>query len=187
MLHQVVLGGDAVEAAAKPVTSEAFARHKALVAEANSWKARWTAMANGLKSLIIRYKDAQAMLAARQQRELEQAAADARRREEEEARKAMRNGDMAAAQAAMTRAAEVVTPVVMSGTPVLENSSDRRPWEVTVTDMEALVKAIAAGIVPISAIKEFDMGFLKREAAKRGGLNWPGVSARQTTQLSVRR
>ena len=82
----------------------------------------------------------------------------------------------------------MVTPVVMSGTPVLENSSDRRPWEVRVVNEGMLLKAIASGAAPISIIKAWNETVLKDEAKRRGGLppEW-GCEAKQVTALSVRR
>jgi hypothetical protein len=189
LLHQVVLGGDALEAAVKPVISDANARHKLLIATAKPWQSRWTTMADGLKSLIIMYKRHQEELIRRQNQELERAANAERLRLDKEAKAALRNGDMEAAQDAMDAVNQVVTPVIAQATPVLDNSSTRKPWQVEVTDAEALVKAIAAGIVPLSAIREFDLGFLKREATKRGGLpkTWSGLRSWQEERLSVKR
>lgn len=189
LLHSVVLGADAVEAATKPMTSAAYALHKALVAEANKWKARWTTMADGLKGAILKYKRAQEELARRQQAELDRAAAEERQRKEAEAKAALRNGDVAAAQTIMQEAQAIVTPIIADATPMLDNSSTRKPWQVEITDPEAVVKAIAAGTIPLCAIKEFDLGFLKKEATKRGGLpaNWVGIRVWQEEKLSVRR
>lgn len=189
MLAAVMRGADAVDASAKPATSAAHALHKALVAEANSWKGRWTSMADSLKSTILAYNRAKRELAERQQRELERAAEQERQRKQSEARAAMRSGDVAGAKAAMQEAEMVVTPVIVTSAPVLDNSSTRRPWQVEITDPEAVIKAIAAGIIPVCAIKEWDLSFLKKEVTRRGGLppNWAGLQAWQDEKLTVRR
>jgi hypothetical protein len=189
LLVNVVRGGDAVEALCKPATAAAHALHKAMTGTCNEWKARWNGMAEPLKRIILKYKAEQAEIARRQQEELERAAAEERKRAEEQARAAMRQGDVTAAKAAMETAQAIVTPVLMNATPALDHSTDRKPWEVTITDPEAVVKGIAAGIIPLSAIKEFDITFLKGEAKKRGGLpaTWAGISAKQVDALSVRR
>ena len=189
LLHQVVLGGDAVEAATKPAISSFYARHKMAIATVEPWKKRWASLADSLKGAILKYRRAKEDLARRQQMELERAAQAERDRLAAEARAALRNGDVATAKAATQEAAAVVTPVIMEATPVLDNSSGRKVWQAEIIDPEALVKAIAAGIVPLSAIREFDVVFLKKEAAKRGGLpaTWAGVRCWQEDQLSVRR
>ena len=99
----------------------------------------------------------------------------------------MRNGDMAAAASALQEAAQVVTPVICTATPVLDNSSTKKTWNAKVTDPDALIKAIAAGTVPLSVVKEFNITLLKDEAKRRGGLDWPGVQVWQEESLSVRR
>jgi hypothetical protein len=51
----------------------------------------------------------------------------------------------------------------------------------------AVVKAIAAGVIPVSVIKDWDLVFIQREAGKLGGLDWPGVEVKQEDKLTVRR
>ena len=189
LLHQVVLGGDSVDAATKPAISSFYARHKMAIATVEPWKKRWSVLADALKGAILKYRREKEELARRQQVELERAAEAERQRLAAQARAAMRSGDIATAKAATQEAATVVAPVIMDATPTLDNSSGRKVWQAEITDPEALVKAIASGIVPLSAIKEFDVVFLKKEAAKRGGLptTWAGVRCWQEDTLSVRR
>ena len=187
LLHQVVLASDDLETATKPAISAAHALHKTLIATAAPWKKRWDALQSSLNTLMLDYKRRQRELAARQQRELEQAADAERRRKEQEARLALRNGDVTGAKVAMQQAAQVVTPIIARATPVLENTKDRQVWNAGITDPMALVKAIADGTVPLAAIKEWNMTFLKQEAATRGGLSWPGVETWQEDRQSVRR
>ena len=189
LLHQVVLGADDLEAATKPTISEAFARHKLMIATVKPFKDRWDGMRTNLTNIILKYKRDKEELARRQQAELDRAAEDERRRKEAEARAALRAGDVATAKAAMLDAQSIVAPVLAASSPVLDNSKDRQVWVVSITDPEAVVKGIAAGIIPLSIIKEFDLGFLKREATKRGGLpaTWVGCTAKQEGAISVRR
>jgi len=71
----------------------------------------------------------------------------------------------------------------------LDNTGSRQVWEVKITDPMALIQAIAAGVVPLSVVKEWDITFLKKEAAKRGGLpaTWEGISAKQEDALTHKR
>lgn len=187
MLSAVARGGDAVEGATKPVISAAHALHKALIGEAKKWKDRWISMDGALRRAILKYKADQAELARRRQAEIDRAAEEERRRKADEARRAMRDGDIAAAQALVEEARSIVAPVVAQGIPKLDNSNDTQIWVVEITDPMALVHAIAQGVVPLSAVKEFDLALMRREAKKLGGLNWPGVMARQESALRVRR
>lgn len=197
LLASVCRGGDAVEALTRPAIKAADELHDALLGvskeyiyytpKTKTWSGRWGALRMNLTSLILKYKRDREELAKRQQEELDRAAAADRQRKEAEARAARRAGNVTAAKAAMEEAQTIVAPIIAEATPVLDSAKDRKPWEVEITDPEAVVKAVAAGVIPLSVIKEFDLTFLKKEAAKRGGLNWPGISAKQVSALSVRR
>ena len=199
LLVNVVRGGDAVEALCRPVISAAHTLHKSLVGESQkwisqnsktkSWEGRWGVLRERLTSLILQYRRDKQALEERQQRELERAAEMERRRLEAVAKAAMREGNVETAKAALEEAQAVVTPMVASATPILDHASTRAPWQVEVISLEALVKAIADGIVPLSAVKEIDLTFLKKEVTKRGGLpaNWAGLRAWQEDKLSVSR
>ena len=188
MLHQIVLGSDGVDAAAKPMVSAAHALHKALIAAAKPWKDRWEALKTSLDRMILQYNRAKAELARRQQAEIDKAVEAERKRKEDEARLALRSGNMAAAKAAIQEAQTIVAPVIMSGAPVLDNSSTRQVWEVAMVDPLATCRAILAGELPTSVVKEWNMKFFKDEAARRGGLptTW-GVSAKQESALTHHR
>lgn len=187
MLSAVARAGDAVEAAARPVISAAHAVHKALLAEAGKWKNRWLAMDGALRKAILKYKADKEALARRQQAELERAAEEERKRREAEARKALRDGNVTAAQELLQQAQAVVAPVIMNATPVLDNSDDRKVWEIEVVDPMAVVQAIVAGTIPLSFIKDWDITLAKKEAGKRKRLDWPGVKAEEKAALRVKR
>jgi hypothetical protein len=196
MLHAVVLGEDSLDHAkptcdqrvSGPIT-EAYARHKAMLATVKPWKERWTAMRSTLTDLILKYNKAKKELARRQQEEIDRAAAAEQQRKEEEARALLRAGQVAQAKAMIREAQTTVAPVIATGSPLLAHSFGSQPWNAEVTDPDAVVKAIAAGIIPLSIIKEWDITFLKKEAGKRGGLppTWAGVEAWQGEALRVRR
>lgn len=187
LLAKVNKAKDALEEATRPAISLAFARHRAMTGKVKEFMGRWDVLDGALRKLIIGYKQAKEELARKQQAELDRAAADQRRRLEEEARQAMRDGDISKAQSTQQLAQAVTAPVISQATPVLASTKDREVWEVQITDAMALVKAIAEGVVPLSAIKEFDLVFLRKEAAKRGALAWPGITAKKVPALSVRR
>jgi hypothetical protein len=201
LLHQVVLGGDQVKEVTEPTVSLLFARHREATAEVKKWiwrndktkkwEGRWGVLREALDGLILKYKAAKRELERRQNEELARAAEEERRRKEAEARAALRNGDVATAKAAMQAVAEVVTPVVVGSVPLLDNTGDRQEWVIEVTNSEAVLKNVAAGIIPFSALKRdpWDITFLKKEISRRGGLpaNWTGISVKQVDALTHRR
>ena len=201
LLHKVVLGGDEVQEVTAPTVSLLFARHREATAEVKKWiwrndktkkwEGRWGVLREALDGLILKYKLAKRDLERRQNEELARAAEEERLRKESQARAALRRGDMATAKAAMQAAAEVVTPVVVGSVPVLDNTGDRQEWVIEVTNSETVLKNIAAGVIPFSALKRdpWDLTFIKKEIARRGGLpaNWTGIFAKQVVALTHRR
>lgn len=201
LLHQVVLGGDAVQEATEPTVSLLFARHRQATAEVKKWiwrndktkkwEGRWGVLREALDGLILKYKAAKRDLERRQNEELQRAAEIERQRLAAAARAALRNGDVATAKVAIQEAAAVVTPVITGSTPVLDNTGDRQEWVIEVTNSEAVLKNVAAGVIPFSALKRdpWDLTFLKKEINRRGGLpaNWTGISAKQVDVLTHRR
>ncbi len=104
-------------------------------------------------------------------------------------------GNAGAAEKILTVAAEeaaapapvYVAPVVIaSSVPRISGMSLRETWSATVTDLMALVKAVAAGTVPLEAVAA-DMVFLRRQAtALKGNLRYPGVQSVSSSSMAVR-
>lgn len=170
-----------------PVTSYFHGLHKMALAVVNPFSVRYDTIEKTLKRLMGQYTLAQEALQRKRQAELEKAAEDERRRLAAEAAKAMRNGDVAAAKAAIEQAENTPTPVLATATPILEGTSFRRPWDVRITDPLALLADVVAGKAPLSVVKEFDIVLLKKEAAKRGGMPFAGVEAWQGIAPAVRK
>jgi hypothetical protein len=171
----------------KPVINYFHGLHKLALGVVEPFKTRFGKIEITLKNLMSRYTLEQEALQRKQQQELERAAEDERQRLAKEAAKAMRNGDVAGAKEALAQAEATPTPVLATATPILEGTSFRRPWEVEITDPIALLKDVIDGKAPLSVVKEFDLSFLKKEAAKRGGIPFAGVRAWQGIAPAVRR
>jgi hypothetical protein len=82
----------------------------------------------------------------------------------------------------------IVAPVAMAPlAPKVAGVSTRENWQAEVTDLMALVKAVAAGTVPILAIQA-DTAFLSKQAkAMKSLLSYPGVRAYDKGGISVRK
>jgi hypothetical protein len=186
LLREIVRGSDILEEGTAAAISAAHALHKTLIATIKPWRQRWEDMQAALGSLILKYNAAKREQVRLQQQELNRAAEEKRQRELAEARAKMREGDIAGAKLAMQNAS-VPAPIISQATPKLDHSSTRNPWQAEITDSMAVIKAIAAGTIPISVVKEWDLALLRKEATKLGGLNWPGVRVWQEERLATSR
>jgi hypothetical protein len=111
------------------------------------------------------------------QRALDEAADRERRKLEQQAQRARDKGQSEKAAEFNERAAMVVAPIVQQEVPKVSGISRRQNWHAEVTDMRALVRAVADGDVPLAAL-EANRTFLNGQArALRAELRYPGVRA----------
>ena len=104
---------------------------------------------------------------------------EAREREQREAEAAAAEAQGATAEAEAIRQAPSTAPPVAlprdQFVPKVEGVSQRVSWKAEVTDLGALVKAVAAGQVPIQALKADTVFIGKQARAMREALAYPGV------------
>lgn len=158
--------------------SAALKLHRSLVAKRDAMLVPVGEQKNTLRLGMKTFEDEQERIRRAEQARLEEEA----RRAAEEAALAQavnleQNGHKEAAEAII--AAPVVTPAVYvpKTTPTGFGNATRRTWGAEVTDLMALVKAVAAGQVPIQAI-EANSVFLNQQArALKSDLQYPGVRA----------
>lgn len=138
-----------------------------------------------LKSAESTYK--RSMLAYQQDQERKRREEEARirelqRQEQErlakEAEVAEKAGDKETAEAIIQQAAEMPTAIVpRRDPPKVAGVKTQTRWSAEVTDQMMLIKAVAAGQVPMIAI-EINQRFLNQQAVSlKGALNIPGVKA----------
>jgi len=187
VLAVIAEGKKIVEDYWNPKVSAAHGLHKMLTTARGEFTKRFDSLRERLERPMKAFRRAQDEEKARQQREIDRAAEALRKRKEAEARELMKQGQVAAAKEMKEEARAIVAPVLAIDTPKLEGTRESRPWVVTVVDPMALVIAIAEGKVSIEAIKEFNLGWLKRRASEQNGLNYPGVSAEQDYSFAVGR
>jgi hypothetical protein len=130
-----------------------------------------------LKQSMSHYDEEQERQRAEAQRKLDEAAERERRRLAQQAERAAAKGDADKAAELQERAAMVVAPIAQEERPAVAGVSRRETWHAEVTDLRALVRAVADGVVPLSAI-EANKKFLNGAArALRNELRYPGVRA----------
>jgi hypothetical protein len=148
--------------------------------------------AEGLfKRSMLSYSEEQDRIRREEQRKADEAAERERKRLEKEAaeaeakaKAAREAGDIRKAEKLEAKAdqrtdaaAATVAPIVQRESPRVGGISERENWYCIVTDLKALVQAIAEGKVPISAV-EPNMKVLNAQAKSlKRELAWPGVRA----------
>lgn len=158
--------------------SSALKLHRSLVAKRDAMLIPVGEQKNTLRLGMKTFEDEQERIRRAEQARLEEEA----RKAAEEAALAQavaleQNGHKSAAEAVI--AVPVVAPAVYvpKTTPTGFGNATRRVWGAEVTDLLALVKAVAAGQVPIQAI-EANSVFLNQQArALKSALSYPGVRA----------
>ena len=158
-----------------PLAKKAHEAHKAILEEKKKAEAPLVEAEGIIKPSIARYM---AEAERKRREEEERIRKEMEKRAEEEALAAAIEaedaGDLAEAEAILS--APVFVPHVSAPPPPkLEGISIRNIIKFEVTDLRALVKAVAAGQVPIEAIKPNDVVIGAQARSLRLSLHWPGV------------
>lgn len=160
-----------------PMQKATHEAHKTVCAERK-------ALENPLRAALQTVKGKMGTWSAEEQRRLDRIAAEeaaAQRQLDDEER--LRTAE-ALAQAGETEAAddvmaEEVAPPPITPTraaPKVEGVSEVTVWKAEVTSLKELVKAVAAGTVPLSAVEPAGVSFWNQQARSlKKELNWPGV------------
>lgn len=138
-----------------------------------------------LKRSLLQYQIAE----EQRRRELEAQAQEAARKEREkleaQAAKLEAKGKVEKAEALQAAAAAVIVPTIAPTTPKVAGISTRVTYRAEVVDKLELVKAVAAGTVPLNAL-DANMPFLNNQArAMKESLPYPGVKVVAETGLAA--
>ena len=169
-----------------PHIKRAFEAHRSLVAEKKTHETPLQTAEALLKRAMLGYSLAE----EQKRREAEARAQEEARKEREKlearAAKAAAAGKEEKAAALATAASAVVAPIIQPTTPKLAGISTRTTYRAEVVDLMELVKAVAAGTVPLLALQA-NQTFLNNQArAMKETLAYPGVKAVQETGLASR-
>lgn len=139
-----------------------------------------------LKRSLLAYQ----MAEEAKRREAEARAQEEARKEREKlearAEKAAAAGKEEKAAALSAAASAVVAPIIPPTTPRVSGILTRTTYRAEVFDKMALIKAVAAGTVPIGAL-DVNSTFLNGQARlQKETLNYPGVNVVQETGLASR-
>lgn len=169
-----------------PHIKRAFDAHRSLVAEKKEHEAPLLEAEQALKKSMLAFQLAEEAKRREAEAKAQEEARKAQEKLEAKAAKAAEKGKVEKAAALQATAASIVAPIIPSTTPKLAGVSVRVTWRAEVTNLMELVKAVAAGTVPINALQA-DTTFLNTQAkAMKDTLPYPGVKAVQETGLSSR-
>ena len=170
-----------------PVIEATHKAHKAAVAQKRELDADLVEADQIIRLKVGRYTD--------QQRQLErQAAAQALavqraalQQAEHDAAKLRAAGDHAAAELVVVAAEIASTPPAPAPAAKAKGVSTPERWHAEVTDLAALVRAIAEGRAPLSLVQPNMTALHGMARALKDQLGLPGVVARREVGVSVRR
>lgn len=118
--------------------------------------------------------------------------AEAQRKEDERAKReaaklAEKNGDQKEAEAIRNGNIPVVSERTVTVNRGISNMSIRENWVADITDMRALVKAVAAGKAPMTYLLPNTTVLNRVAKANKSQMNVPGVVARNASSVTHRR
>jgi colicin import membrane protein len=158
-----------------PHIKRAFDAHRALVAEKKGHQQPLIDAEGYVKRAVLGYQQEQERIRRAAEAKAQEEARKERERLEAQAAKAAEKGKVEKAAALQTAAAAVVAPIIAPTTPKIAGLSTRTTYRADVTSKLELVKAVAAGSVPLNAL-EPNMTFLNNQArVLKEDLIYPGV------------
>lgn len=188
ILKEIVSARGKVAQAFDDLIKDAYSHHRKLIARKNHYDAPLLSAEVKLKAARIAFIQEQ----ERKRREEELRLQEITRKQEEERRLdeavALENAGMQEeAQRVIDEPQHQIAIVLPPPVPRVEGISHRDNWSAEVTDVMALIKAVAAGEAPILAITP-NMKFLNEQARSyKNLLKIPGVKAVSTPIESVKR
>ena len=172
-----------------PIKSKAYASWKEICATENKLLNPLKVAQDGLDRKIGSYLQAQEQERQRREQEAREAALKAEQdRLLAEASHLSQTGQQEEAEQVLEQAVKVeAPPVVMpSSVPKIAGASQRTGWKFEVTDLQALVKAVAEGKVPIGAIKADEVFLGQMARAMKANMKWPGVRVYSEQSVAMR-
>jgi len=178
-----------IEAFFSPLKSKAYASWKEICGTENKILDPLKTAQGALDRKIGAYLQAQEQERLKREQEAREAALKAEQdRLLAEASHLSETGQQEQAEQVLEQAVKVEAPPVVlpSSVPKITGTSSRTNWKFQVTDLMALVKAVADGKVPIGAIKADDVFLGQMARAMKQNMKWPGVKVYAETGVSMR-
>jgi hypothetical protein len=166
--------------------ANAFKAHKDLVAEKKTHQSPLQTAEALIKRAMLGYQFAEEHKRREAEARAQEVARKERERLEAQAAKAAEKGKVEKAEALQAAAASVIAPTIAPTVQKIAGISTRTTYRAEVVDKMELVKAVAAGTVPLNAL-DANMTFLNNQArAMKDTLAYPGVKVATDTGLASR-
>ena len=178
----------------KPKRDAAHKVHKMMCDSCGVLAKQFKALRTKVERVMEVYLLEQRRIREEQEAELRRQAEALQRQALSDAQSLMERGQVREAKQVAQVAATIVAPILPDTTPALDSTKLREPWDVKITDLAALVRAIAEGKVPLevvdakgvrSTILEANEGTIRKRCIELGGLDWPGVECKKRIGFSV--
>lgn len=164
-----------INATFDPIIAKANATHKEACAQKKKVEAPLVEGENIINPALAAYDTEIERKRMAEQRRLEE---EAKKRAEDEqiaaAEHAEKQGDKVAAEAIISAPVEVA-PIIQPVAPRPDGISYREYWSAQVTDLFALVKAVATGQQPVTLLQPDQVALNKMATALKGAMIIPGV------------
>ena len=175
-----------VDDAFDDIIKKAHEAHKAAVSKKKEHELPLQQAETILKSGMLAFQQEQQRRAREEQARLEEQARKEREKLEARAAAAEAKGKAERAEELRTQAATVPTPIVSIETPRVSGVSTRETYRAVVIDLQALVRGIMEGKVPVLAVMP-DMTFLNGQARlQKSAMRYPGVKVEVVQGISSR-
>lgn len=172
----------------KPLKEKAKAAHHALCESEKEKLAPLDVTISDIGGKMRAYEAEQARAAKEEERRLSELA----KKQEEEARlleaiEAEESGDADTAKRIMEEKLPAPVVRVQAEVPKVQGLSYRTSYHAEVTDLRALVKAVAAGEVPILAVMASQQFLDSQARSLKESFAYPGVSCKSERSITARR
>jgi hypothetical protein len=172
----------------KPKTSSAWATFKILKDAYNGPAAFIDSMIDKVKSAMAAYSEQKKRIVQAQQQALVESTEALKEAQLKEARSLIRKGMVVEGQILRQQATDLQAPIISDTTPKLDGTRVREEWgDFEVTDFQALVKAVAEGMVPLDALVSNDTVIRNKIKQMRKSFDWPGIVAKPRINFAVER
>jgi hypothetical protein len=168
-----------------PIITKAFQAHKEAKAQETKHLEPLLKAEELIKGKMMGYLREQEAIRQEQERKLQAEAEKKRQEALAKAEVARANGQETKAEKYEEKASQIIAPQLAT-TVDRGNATVKKQWSAEVTDLMALVKAIAAGQAPITLIVA-NMPILNAQArALKDQMNYPGVKAVSEDIVAIR-
>jgi colicin import membrane protein len=138
-----------------------------------------------IKAEINRYAEEQERIRREEQRKADEAARKEQEKLQAQAQRAAEKGKVEKAAELEQRAATVVAPVIHREPPKVTGISAREVWKAEVTDLAALVKAIAEGKAPLALVQANTTVVGQQARSLKQDFQVPGVKVWAERQIAA--